>query len=152
MTAVSVSYDVFTKAFLDKVTELDFVSMRAFERSSMVDGYMKRAIASFKRLSQYDLSTTGDDIIREFEVDIPAEDLDELADIISEGMLVQWMKPYVYKKESLETVLNTKDFTAYSPAELLMRIGNAYKDAKRDFSNMKKNYSYDHGDLTDLHL
>lgn len=152
MTAVSVSYDVFTKAFLDKVTELDFVSMRAFERSSMVDGYMKRAIASFKRLCQYDLSTTGDDIIREFEVDIPAEDLDELADIISEGMLVQWMKPYVYKKESLETVLNTKDFTAYSPAELLMRIGNAYKDAKRDFSNMKKNYSYDHGDLTDLHL
>lgn len=149
---MSVSYDVFTKAFLDKVTELDFVSMRAFERSSMVDGYMKRAIASFKRLCQYDLSTTGDDIIREFEVDIPAEDLDELADIISEGMLVQWMKPYVYKKESLETVLNTKDFTAYSPAELLMRIGNAYKDAKRDFSNMKKNYSYDHGDLTDLHL
>lgn len=152
MTAVSVSYDVFTKAFLDKVTELDFVSMRAFERSSMVDGYMKRAIASFKRLCQYDLSTTCDDIIREFEVDIPAEDLDELADIISEGMLVQWMKPYVYKKESLESVLNTKDFTAYSPAELLMRIGNAYKDAKRDFSNMKKNYSYDHGDLTDLHL
>ena len=80
------------------------------------------------------------------------EDLDEIADIVSEGMLVQWMKPYTYKQESLESVLNTKDFTTYSPAELLMRIGNAYAAARKDFTNMMREYSYNHGDLTDLHL
>ena len=113
---------------------------------------MKRAIASFRKICKYDLSTTGDDIIREFDVDIPDEDLDEIADIVSEGMLVQWMKPYTYKQESLESVLNTKDFTTYSPAELLMRIGNAYASARKDFTNMMREYSYNHGDLTDLHL
>ena len=141
---MSVSYDVFTGAFLSKVSEFDFVNMRVFERNSLIDGYRK--------ICKYDLSTTGDDVIREFDIDIADGDLDELADIISEGMLVQWMKPFTYRQESLESVLNTRDFTTYSPAELLMRIGNAYKAAQKDFTNMMREYSYNHGDLTDLHI
>ena len=149
---MSVPYDVFTDAFLSKITEYDFVNMRDLERNGLIEGYMIRAFSSFRKICKYVLSTTGDDIIREFDVDIPDEDLDEIADIVSEGMLVQWMKPYTYKQESLESVLNTKDFTTYSPAELLMRIGNAYAAARKDFTNMMREYSYNHGDLTDLHL
>lgn len=149
---MSVPYDVFIGAFLQKVTEHDFAKMDAYDRDKIVDGYMKRAIASFRKICKYDLSTTADDITREFDVDIPAEDLDEIADIISEGMLVQWMKPYTYKQEGLESLLNTKDFTGYSPAELLMRIGEAHKTAMKNFMDMKREYSYNHGDLTDLHL
>lgn len=149
---MGVPYDRFTGAFLSKVTEYEFVNMKDFERNGLIDGYMKRAIAAFKKNCKYDLSTTGDDIIREFDVDIDDGDLDELVDIISEGMLVQWMKPYTYKQENLESVLNTKDFTTYSPSELIMRIGNAYAAAQKDFTNMVREYSYNHGDLSDLHL
>lgn len=149
---MSVPYDRFTEAFLSKITEYDFINLRDFERNGLIDGYMKRAIAAFKKICKYDLASTGDDIIREFEVDIPDEDLDEIIEIVSEGMLVQWMKPYTYRQESLESVLNTKDFTTYSPAELLLRISNAYAAARKDFTNMMREYSYNHGDLTDLHL
>lgn len=149
---MSVPYDLFTGAFLSKITEYEFSGMTAFERTATVDGYMKRAIAAFKKICRYDLSTTADDNIREFNVEIEDEDLDEIVDIVSEGMLVQWMKPYVYHQDSLENVMSTKDFTTYSPAELLMRIGNAYAAAKRDFTNAMREYSYNHGDLTDLHL
>ena len=41
---MSVPYDVFTDAFLSKITEYDFVNMRDFERNGLIDGYMKRAI------------------------------------------------------------------------------------------------------------
>lgn len=149
---MSVPYDVFTDAFLSKVSEFDFMSMMPFERTTLIDSYMKRSIAAFKKICKYDFSTTGDDAIREFDVDVTDEDIDELADIVSEGMLVQWMKPYVYKQENLESVLNTKDFSTYSPAELLLRIGNAYQKAQKDFTGAMRAYSYDHGDLTDLHL
>ena len=149
---MSVPYDKFTEAFLSKVTEFEFVNMRDFERNGLIDGYMKRAISSFKCVCQYDLSSTADDVIREFNVDIPAEDIDEIVEIVSEGMLVQWMKPYTYKQENLELVLNTRDFTTYSPAELLNRISAAYAKAKKDFVSMVREYSYNHGDLTDLHL
>jgi hypothetical protein len=85
-------------------------------------------------------------------IDIADEDMDEIVDIISEGMLVQWMKPFTYKQENLENVLNTRDFSTYSPAELFLRISDAYASAKKDFTNMMREYSYNHGDLTDLHL
>lgn len=147
-----VPYDLFTEAFLAKITEYEFSSMTDFERTTAVDGYMKRAIAAFKKICRYDLTGTADDNIREFNVEIEAADLDEIVDIVSEGMLVQWMKPYVYHQDSLENVLNTKDFSTYSPAELLMRIGNAHTAAKKDFTNMMREYSYNHGDLTDLHM
>lgn len=148
---MSVSYDVFTGAFLAKVTEYDF-PIGSFERNEMVDGYMKRAIAEFKKICKYDLTSTADDIVREFHVEIAQEDMDELANIISEGMLAQWMKSYVYRQENLENVLNTRDFTSYSPAELLLRIKDTYSMVQRGFTNMMREYSYNHGDLTDLHL
>ena len=148
---MSVSYDVFTRAFLDKVQEFDF-PLTDHERNSLTDSYMKRAIASFKKICKYDLLSAVDDVIREFDIEIASTDIDELSDIISEGMLVQWMKPYVYRQENLENALNTRDFTTYSVAELLLRVGEAYKRAQRDFTNMIKEYSYNHGDLSDLHL
>lgn len=148
---MSVSYDVFSGAFLAKVEEYGF-PIEIDVRNEMVDGYMKRAIAEFKKICMYDLSSTADDDGRKFNVNIAADDIDELADIISEGMLVQWMKPYVFRQENLENVLNTRDFTSYSPAELLFRIKETYSSAQRTFTNMMREYSYNHGDLTDLHL
>lgn len=148
---MSVSYDIFTSYFLDKVEEYKFIKLPEENRIQTVDGYMKRACSQFKRICKYDI-VTGDDNVREFSADIPAEDINEIADIISEGMLVQWMKPYVYKQENYENMLNTTDYSGYSPAELLNRITVAYKMCKKDFSNMMKEYSYNHGDLSELHI
>lgn len=148
---MSIPYDVFSGAFLAKVTDHDF-PMRDYERNGMIDGFMKRSIAAFKSICLYDLSTTADDVLREFEVDIPDEDIDEIADIVSEGMLVQWLKPYVFKQEALSNVLNTRDFSTYSPAELLLRVRETYNDARRTHIAMMREYSYVHGDLGSLSL
>ena len=149
---MSISYDTFTKAFLAKVRHYDFILMDAFDRQDLVDGYMKRAIAEFRHICKYDFSSTNDDELREFDVEINDDDEDELVEIISEGMVVQWLKPYVFKQDNLELFLNTRDFTTYSPAELLYRIGSAYTDARKTFVNMMREYSYAHGDLTELHI
>lgn len=148
---MSISYDIFTDAFLNKISDFDFINLGQAERTSIVDGYMKRAISTFRKNCKYDLQSTYDDAIRKFQVDIPDEDIDEIADIVSDGMVVQWLKPFVYKQELLENVLNTKDFSTYSPAELLLRVGNAYSKAQKDYTQKIREYSFNHGDLTDLH-
>lgn len=148
---MSVSYDIFTGHFLDKVKEYSFIKLDEYDRTKVVDGYMKRACSQFNKICKYDI-VTGDDNIREFEIDIPDDEIEEIADIVSEGMLVQWMKPYMYKQENYENMINTTDYSGYSPAELLYRITEAYKLCKKDFANMMKDYSYNHGDLSDLHL
>lgn len=149
---MSVPFDLFTEAFLSKISEFDFIQLVEEDRTAIVDGYMKRALSAFRKNCKYDLFTTGDDNAREFKVDIPDEDLDEITEIVTEGMLVQWLKPFVYKQELLENTLNTKDFSTYSPAELLMRVGNAYSKAQKDYTQAIREYSFNHGNLADLHL
>lgn len=149
---MNISYDVFANAFLSKVSERDLLKLNDYTRMTTVDGYMKRALSEFRKNCKYDFISTADDVTRSFFVDVPNEDIDEIANIVSEGMLVQWLKPYVHKQELLENAMNTRDYTTYSPAELLLRVGGTYKDAQKNYTQMIREYSYNHGDLTDLHL
>lgn len=149
---MGIPYDVFTGSFLAKVAEYELLQLPEADRTAIVDGYMMRAIAAFRKSCHYDLFGSRDDVVREFDAVVNDEDIDELADIISEGMVVQWLKPYVYRQEQLENAITTRDFTTYSPAELLMRIGNAYTKAQKDYTQMIREYSYNHGDLSVLHL
>lgn len=148
---MGVLYDAFTGAFLDKITEYDLRLLTENARQETVDGYMKRAYNAFRKVCRYDLSSAANDETREYEIEIDAGDLDEIIDIVSEGMLVQWLKPYVYRQDLLENVLNTRDYTEYSPGELLRRVGDAYKKSQKDYKKMIRDYSYDTADLTRLH-
>ena len=148
---MSVPYDIFVDTFLQKVSEFELIQMEDADRTEIVDGYLKRAIAGFRKNCKYNLVGTADDIVRAFFVDIPEDDIDEIADIVSEGMLIQWLKPYTYKQELYEVILNTRDFTANSPAELLKQVGNKYNESLKNYKQMIREYSYNHGDLSDLH-
>lgn len=148
---MTVSYDSIIAVFLSKITEFELLSLVEEDRNYILDGYLTRAAASFNKVCEYDLSLR-DEETREFTDDFEESDIDEIADILSEGMLVGWLKPYVYRQELLENVLNTNDFTTYSPAELLLRVGNAYSKAQKDYTQAIREYSFNHGDLTELHL
>ncbi len=148
---MGIPYDVIHGAFLSKITEYEFLRIPDGDREDLLNGYMKRAASAFRKNCKYDL-TNYDDNIREFGADFADEDLDELVEILSEGMLVQWMKQYVYHQELLQNTLNTRDYSTYSPAELTYRIGNAYAKVQSDYTQMIREYSYNHGDLSRLHL
>lgn len=155
MSELTIPYDTFTGAFLAKITEYDILELDDNEREETVDGFLKRTLSSstLKKVFGDGFIVSLDDDKRELCVDgFEEESLDEFIDIISDGMLVQWLKPYVYKQELLENSLSTRDYSLYSPAELLMRVGNAYKKAQKDYLQAIREYSYNHGDLTELHI
>lgn len=151
---MGVSYNDFVEAFLAKITEYDLLGLDFEIRDEVIKGYFKRTIASskFKKVISYDFTTTFDEETGEFDIDIDEYAVDEIVDIVSDGMIVQWFKPYVNKQELLENVLSTRDYSLYSPAELLLRVGNAYEKSQKDYVQALREYSYNHGDLTDLHL
>ena len=148
---MSIPYDTFVDAFLNKITDYDYIKLDRGTRGEIIDGYMKRACSEFDTICKYDLMDY-DDETREFAADIPYNEIDEIINIVSEGMCVQWLKHEFYKADNLRNVLNTPDFYAYSPAELLYRVTNAYNNAKRDYRNLMRDYSYRRGRLDDLWL
>lgn len=149
---MGVPYDIFANSFLSKVTEFDYLQIDREYAIDIIDGFMKRALQAFRKNCKYDFFTTADDAGRVFDLDVPADDLEEIVNIVSDGMIAQWMKPYLNKTSLLRNVLNTRDFTVYSPAELLMRVGNAYEKAQKEFIQGIREYSFNHGKLTELHI
>lgn len=148
----TVSFDIFTGAFLSKISEFEFAQLSDEARTASVDGYMSRALAAFQKNCKYSLVKNSDNDSRSFFLNVKDEDLEELVDIISDGMIVQWLKPYLYQQENLENVLNTRDFSAYSPATLLQQVRETYTKAQKDFVQGIREYSFKHGDLKSLHL
>ncbi len=154
---MNISYDYFTGAFLSKISEYEFIKLADENRTAIIDNYMKRAFAAFKKNCSYDFVAASNDETRVFNLEVENEDelaseLDEIADIVSEGMVVQWLKPYAFKQDLMELILNTRDYTTYSPAELLKQVGSIYTKAQKDFTQMIREYSYNHGNLTELHI
>lgn len=136
---MSLTYDAIIIEFLHKIREFEFLKLDEDVRTAEVDSYLKMALTAFKKNCLYDLTSAMNDETRSFDIEIEDSDIDELVDIISEGMLIHWMKPYVYRQENLELVINTRDFSTYSPAELLNRISAAYKQAKKIISSLFMN-------------
>lgn len=147
---MTISYDDIISAFLAKITEFELMELYEDVQEATVTGYMKRAIVHFKESCQYDLSY--DDELRELTDDFDSGDVDEILEIISDGMVVQWLKPFYRNQELLENAMTTRDYEQYSTGNLLQRVGGAYEQTKSEYIQEIREYSYVHGDLTDLHL
>ncbi|WP_418434162.1 hypothetical protein [Anaerotignum lactatifermentans] len=140
-------YARFIDAFMEKVTEYKFLQYTDDELFTLAVKYMKAACLKFRKICKADL-TQFDDSERVFLADID----DEVIDIVSDGMVVEWLKPYRNNADNLENILNTKDFTMYSSANLLAQTREALSEAEKHFIQRMREYSFDHGDLTSLHL
>ena len=91
---MNISYDYFTGAFLSKISEYEFIKLADENRTAIIDDYMKRAFASFKKNCNYDFVSASNDETRVFNLEVEDEaefesELDEIADIVSEGYLLQ---------------------------------------------------------------
>ena len=146
-----VSYERIISDFLDKITEYRLLNLPAATRESIVNGYMKRAIKDFSVECREKITAFDDEAET---VEMESNDLDEIefVNIISDGMVYYWFNQAMYDQTLLQNTLNTLDFSAYSPAELLKQVRAAYAECRLWFKHRMRQYTYDHGDLTDLHI
>lgn len=138
---MNTTYSEVYQWFLDKVTAYSLTMFDDTEKDEIVFGYMRSACAKFK-CCEVDLSDRDNDL-QEFNTILS----DEILDIISETMVVSWLQPKLNNEENLVNSLSTKDYSLYSPANLLSKITDVFKVAKKNSSTMISNYSFNHGKL-----
>ena len=140
------SYETVFAEFKDKITDPDLITFADDLQTEMLIAYMKKAISKCKRIVKtVDLSKC-DDKIMEFSVEIP----DEVMDIITEWMTVFWLQPFVNNIENLRNNLPTKDFSVFSSANLLEKIGNRYDTSYKRARSVMNEYSYIIADMKEL--
>lgn len=128
--------------FLSRVTDYGFLSLIDSDKEDILCKYMILACAKFNRLCKVDLSDRDDEAMI-FNNSLS----DEIIDIITTGMVVEWLKPKYYFDDHLRNVLNTNDYKlASSPANMLSAIRETYKETNKEFKAMMREYSFNHKD------
>lgn len=139
------AYETVFSAFRDKVVDYDFLNLTDVEESEILLGYMNSAIGKFGRICKK--LARRSDITSQFEDDLTENEID----IITELMVESWVKPRLYNNENLKNSLSTKDYSNYSPANLLNQLRELNKDAKQNARAMMNQYSVlnsNYGEMT----
>ena len=135
--------------FLDKITDPELLMLSDNMLDDTLESLLRKAVVRVQRDFEpaVDLSEIVDDVEEKaFVSDLPYE----VVDILTEWMVAYWLKPYVNNLENLRNNLNTKDFTSFSPANLLEKVGDRYTAARRYARSLSNEYSIVINDLTTL--
>lgn len=144
---MNTTYEYIFSEFKDGITDPDLITFAEELQSEMLVSLLNKAVTKCQRIVKKVVDLTQrDDVDMAFLVEVP----DEVVDILVEWMTVYWLKPYVNNLENLRNGLNTKDFSIYSPANLLEKIGARYDKSKKDAKSMTNEYSYVIADMTRL--
>lgn len=131
-------YKIFN-VFQDKISDPDLLLLAKDVKRGYLAALLDRALSRCQRA----IGDAVNLIDRNGELMVFTDDLsDEVIDILSEWMIVYWLKPYVNNADHLRNELITKDFSVFSPADLLDRIGVHYDRAYRQAKSLTNEYSF----------
>lgn len=138
-------YSVIYESALGRFSDYDFLPIADFQREAILLGHLRRARSDFINICKQDLSKY-DDVQEEF-----FEDLDqEVIEILSLGVAYHWLSSKVLNSELFRNVLNTKDFSFFSPGSLLNNLRLLRGEVCSEYKARLIAYSYDHGDIASL--
>lgn len=130
-------------SFLDKVNDYDLADMVQADAQEFMRGLLNQAVIRFLESCKKDLTQTDNSGF--------TEDLDLMEiDILTEGMIEAWLKPIRNNLDLLRNSLSTKDFTTFSPANLLDKVNNTFTMVHANFLSRIKEYSFIRNDVGDL--
>lgn len=136
--------EVYNKAIL-KFSDYDFLDIFTNVRDDMMQGFLISAIVDFKNscaedLTNYDLSK------QTFNVELD----DEIQEILALGISYHWVRYKTLNSELLRNSMTHKDFTTYSPANLLKELTTLKNTLKSEFRGKVNEYSYRYGNLATI--
>ena len=103
------------------------------------------AIDDFSDICVQDLNDYNDEL-KEFNIDLSRKE----QNILSLGMIVHWIEPYIYNSDALRNAMSTKDFTFFSPANLLEKMTDLYKLSQESLRAEMNAYSFRMNDVSEL--
>lgn len=129
------SYQEIIDNFIKMVKEYKFLKLNEETRDAWVIDLLNSACSKFYKKCGSDLTKRTQD---GFEETLTSDEIDILCNL----MIVEWFKPYLFSVENFENVMTTKDYSMYSPANILKEIRNAYEAARLNSKRMISDYTY----------
>lgn len=136
---MATSFYTIIERFIPTVSEYMFANVSKSVCYEILTPYVISAATQFDSVCIHDLQDR-DDELGQFNVDLSSEEIEILSDL----MRVEWLKHKLYDSEKLRNGMSTKDYTVFSPANLLSEIRETYVDARSAADARLVNYTYSH--------
>lgn len=111
--------------FLSNITDYDFLELSEEDLNNELAMLLKKSLAKFR----YKDNIKIDDIMEEFTKELTDSEMN----VISLGMLSEYLKSKIYNIELLKMSLGSKDWQMYSQANHLKELMNLKKETDADF-------------------
>lgn len=132
--------DVYERA-LFKFTDQSFLESCTELKDAVLKRYLLSAIIDFQHSCKADL-TDYDLESEQFNVDLD----NEIIDILSLGIAFHWLSAQVLNRQLLRNMIHNKDYTSYSPANLLSEMRGLRDDVEKEYRGKINTYSFRNGD------
>ena len=133
-------------AFLRKIDDFKMLEYSDEDIDEDAKGYLTVAVANFEEISGETLEIDADGEYFTQELS------NKIIDILALGMVVEWLKPIIYKADAMHNVMNLKDATFFSPAKIMEQKQMIYSTATSEYNKAVINYTFNHGSMEDYVL
>lgn len=131
--------------FLDKITDLDILKFDENNREKVLYGCLQKSCVIFADYCSEDI------LLRNIELKQFNNKLSEkVIDILSDAMVLFWLKPKLNHWLLLKDSLNTTDFTKYSKANMLSKVKELYNETELKLELKMNSYTYSNKKFSNL--
>lgn len=131
--------------YRSRVRNYDFLDYDSVTRDLVQHDLLMLSISDFEEVCKQDLNDREDQLLI-FNIDLTNRE----KDILALGMVLHFIEPYVYNTDSLQNALNTKDFSLYSPANLLEKMTDLMTTTEHRLKREINLYSFRNGNISSL--
>ena len=125
-----------------RVTDYDVLKRTFQEQYDLMRNYLLSAVADFAPYCKIDLNDRNDHLAR-FNQDLD----NECIEILALGVSYYWLSSRVLNNELLYNRLSTKEYSYFSPANLLREVQTLRDSVQHEYRGAIIKYTYRHGDV-----
>lgn len=133
--------EIFKRAVY-RFKDYDYLRMSDDEIHEVMTAFLRSAVADFDPVCSDDLYDV-DETLAQFNADLD----NEVQEILALGIAFHWTSARVLDQELLRNSMSTKDYTYFSPANLLRESQTLRDTLRKEYNNRIIQYSYHHGDI-----
>ena len=136
--------DIYQRAIF-RFRDYDFCHMNDLDINEVLFAYLRSAISDFSPVCEIDLNDF-DAEAEEFNQDLD----NEVQEILSLGISFYWISTQIMNQELLRNSLSTKDYSYFSPANLLRESQTLRDSLRKEYRDRITQYTYHHADLAGI--
>lgn len=139
---MATSYSEIYDRALYRFRSYDLAKLANSDLDYVLRRFLDSAVSDFAPVCLVDLNDR-DEAAAEFTATLD----NEVQEILALGMSYYWLSAQIMDQELLRNALSTKDYTYFSPANLLRESQDLRDSVRKEYRNRIVQYTYHHGDI-----